>query len=487
MRVTDVITAPGTGEKEALLLAGAVEDASEHPIGQAIAREAAARFGGLPPVTGFAALPGPGVQGRVKDRTSPSAASRCSRSCPWRCPAALRQAVTTAGDAGRTAVLAGWHGQARAALMVADDLRPGAPAAVARLRGLGLRPVLLTGDNERAARAVAGQLGIPADSVLAGVRPEGKAQVIREMQADGWSAVFVGDGVNDAAALAQADLGMAAGTGTDAAIGAADVTLVGGDLSAVADADRARPCHDGRHPGKPRLGVRLQRDRDTARRAWLPQPPIRRDCHVRQLADRRRQQPAAAPLHPPVAARRGAGGGTVTAAGAGSVGGGHGWLGDLVRSAAGPVICAAVVTGLLSAWAATGGAGTLTRVRLQVTLAAVPMRAYLPRSAAAVGAAHVYLTVRNLTGTPDELIAVRSPIARDVVLTRRDGPGSQPVVIRGLTVPARGTLNLSPLTDDIVLEDPAPFENSAIVPLTLVFRHAGQVTIEASVTAPGAP
>ena len=96
--------------------------------------------------------------------------------------------------------------------------------------------MLLTGDNERAARAVAGQLGIPADSVLAGVRPEGKAQAIREMQADGWSAVFVGDGVNDAAALAQADLGMAAGTGTDAAIGAADVTLVGGDLSAVADA-----------------------------------------------------------------------------------------------------------------------------------------------------------------------------------------------------------------------------------------------------------
>ncbi len=236
MRVTDVITAPGTGEKEALLLAGAVEDASEHPIGQAVAREAAARFGGLPPVTGFAALPGSGVQGSVKDREVTVGSLALFEELSVEVPAALRQAVTKAGDAGRTAVLAGWHGQARVALVVADDLRPGAPAAVARLRGLGLRPVLLTGDNERAARAVAGQLGIPADSVLAGVRPEGKAQAIREMQADGWSAVFVGDGVNDAAALAQADLGMAAGTGTDAAIGAADVTLVGGDLSAVADA-----------------------------------------------------------------------------------------------------------------------------------------------------------------------------------------------------------------------------------------------------------
>ena len=236
MRVTDVITAPGTGEKEALLLAGAVEDASEHPIGQAVAREAAARFGGLPPVTGFAALPGSGVQGSVKDREVTVGSLALFEELSVEVPAALRQAVTKAGDAGRTAVLAGWHGQARVALVVADDLRPGAPAAVARLRGLGLRPVLLTGDNERAARAVAGQLGIPADSVLAGVRPEGKAQAIREMQADGWSAVFVGDGVNDAAALAQADLGMAAGTGTDAAIGAADVTLVGGDPSAVADA-----------------------------------------------------------------------------------------------------------------------------------------------------------------------------------------------------------------------------------------------------------
>ncbi len=166
---------------------------------------------------------------------------------------------------------------------------------------------------------------------------------------------------------------------------------------------------------------------------------------------------------------------------------GRGWLSDLTRSAAGPVICAAVLTGLLSAWAVAGGAGTLTRVRLEVTMAAVPMRAFTPRAAAAVGAAHTYLAVRNLSGTADELIAVRSPIARHVVLTRRGGPGSPPVVVGGLSVPADGTLNLSPLTDDIVLENPVPFENSTGVPLTLVFRYAGQVTVEASVTAPGTP
>ena len=151
------------------------------------------------------------------------------------------------------------------------------------------------------------------------------------------------------------------------------------------------------------------------------------------------------------------------------------------------MICAAVLIGLLSAWAATGGAGTLTRVRLEVTLAAVPMRAFTPQPRPPSEPRTLPRPIRNLTGAPDELIAVRSPIARHVVLVRRDGAGSQPVVVRALTVPARGTLNLSPFTDDIVLEDPAPFENSASVPLTLVFRHAGQVTIEASVTAPGAP
>jgi Cu+-exporting ATPase len=236
MSVTGIITAPGTGEKEALLLAGAVEDGSEHPIGQAIAREAAARFGGLPPVTGFVALPGAGVRGRVGENIVTVGSPRLLAGLSAEVPAALLEAVQTAEDSGRTAVLVGWGGQARAAVLVADRLRPGAAAAVARLRGLGLGTVLLTGDNERAALAVAGQLGIPARDVHAGIGPDGKAAVIRRLQAGGYPVAFAGDGINDAAALAQADLGMAAGTGADAAIGAADVTLVNGDPGSIADA-----------------------------------------------------------------------------------------------------------------------------------------------------------------------------------------------------------------------------------------------------------
>lgn len=168
-------------------------------------------------------------------------------------------------------------------------------------------------------------------------------------------------------------------------------------------------------------------------------------------------------------------------------GGARGWLADLAWSAAGPVICAIVVTGLLSAWAATGGAGSLTRVRLEVVMAAVPMRAFTPQAAGSAGAAHTYLAIRNLAGTPDELIAVRSPIARRVILVRRSSPASPPVTVGALTIPASGVLTLSPLTDDVVLEDPLPFEDSARVPLTLVFRHAGQITIEVPVTGPGTP
>ena len=133
-------------------------------------------------------------------------------------------------------------------------------------------------------------------------------------------------------------------------------------------------------------------------------------------------------------------------------------LRDLARAAFGPVICAVVLTGLLSAWVATGGAGTLSRVRLQVSLAAVPMRAFTPRAAASAGAATTFLTIRNLSGTPDQLVAVRSPIARHVVLTVRDGPAGPRVVVSDLAIPAHGTLTLSPFGDDVVLQDPAPFE-----------------------------
>jgi Cu+-exporting ATPase len=237
MTVTAVLTAPGSDEKEALLLARAVEDASEHPVGQAIAREASARFAGLPLVAGFTALPGAGVRGSVEDREVTVGSPALFADLGTEVPAALRAAVTEAEDDACTVVLAGWDGQAKAAIVLADQLRPGAAAAVARLHRLGLRTVLLTGDNEQTARAVARQVGIAEEDVFAGVRPEGKAEVIRRLQDDGGQpTAFAGDGVNDAVALAQASLGMAVGTGTDVAIGAADLTLVSGDPAAIADA-----------------------------------------------------------------------------------------------------------------------------------------------------------------------------------------------------------------------------------------------------------
>jgi P-type Cu+ transporter len=236
MRLHVVTTAAGTGQDEALLLTGAVEDASEHPIGQAIAREAAARLGGLQPVTAFASLPGAGVQGTVDGRlvTVGSPALFAELSLPI--PDDLRKAAEQAEAAGQTAVLAGWDGQARAVLVVADVLRPGSAAAVARIQRLGRRVVLLTGDSHRTALAIGEQLGIPAGDVFARVRPDGKAEVVRRFQAEGRSVAMVGDGVNDAAALAQADLGLALGTGTDAAIGAAGLTLVSGDPDSIGDA-----------------------------------------------------------------------------------------------------------------------------------------------------------------------------------------------------------------------------------------------------------
>jgi copper(I)-binding protein len=166
---------------------------------------------------------------------------------------------------------------------------------------------------------------------------------------------------------------------------------------------------------------------------------------------------------------------------------GWAWARDLLRAVAGPVICAVVLTGLLAAWVAAGGAGTLTRVRLQVTLAAVPMRAFTPQAAAAVSTATTFLTIKNLSGTPDELVAASSPIASRVLLTERTGPSASRTVIADLVVPAHGTLTLSPFGDDLILQDPAPFETRTTVPLILTFRHAGTVTIDAPVTPPGLP
>jgi copper(I)-binding protein len=155
---------------------------------------------------------------------------------------------------------------------------------------------------------------------------------------------------------------------------------------------------------------------------------------------------------------------------------------DLLRAIAGPLIGAVLVIGLLAAWTSTGGGGTLTRIRLQVTQAAVPMRAFLPQQAAKVPTATTFLTIQNLSGTPDELIAARSPLARSVVLRQRD-------LTEGgvLVIPAHGTLALTPIGEDLVLQQPSPYESRATVPLTLTFRHSGTVTIDAPVTGPGTP
>ena len=162
---------------------------------------------------------------------------------------------------------------------------------------------------------------------------------------------------------------------------------------------------------------------------------------------------------------------------------------DVVRAAAGPVICAVVLTGLLTAWVAGGGAGTLTRIRLQITQAAVPMRGFTPQAAAATDNATTFLTIKNLTSAPDRLVAVHSPVARHVALTQPIGlgVGAPRAVVSGLAIPADGTLTLSPLGDDVVLQDPAPYESLATIPLTLTFQHSGTVTINATVTAPGTP
>ena len=162
-------------------------------------------------------------------------------------------------------------------------------------------------------------------------------------------------------------------------------------------------------------------------------------------------------------------------------------LAEVARAAAAPLISAALITGLLAAWVITGGAGTVTRLRMQIVLAAIPMRGYLPSQARAIHQAPTYFTIRNLTGQPDELLSVRTPIARHVVLTGPPGPRETRPTVSSLAIPAHGSITLSPLSDDVVLLDPAPYESDMTVPLTLVFRHAGRVQVDATVSAPGAP
>ena len=185
-------------------------------------------------------------------------------------PGPLADAKLEAEARGHTAVVASIDGRPAALFAVADTVKPTSFEAVARLRALGLRPVLLTGDNATTARAVAAEVGI--DEVYAEVLPSGKADVIRRLQAEGRVVAMVGDGVNDAPALAAADLGLAIGTGTDVAIEASDLTLVSGDLRAAADAIRLVPGHATDDQAEPRLGLRLQRRRNPARRDRPAQP-----------------------------------------------------------------------------------------------------------------------------------------------------------------------------------------------------------------------
>ncbi|MCU1377594.1 MAG: copA [Acidimicrobiales bacterium] len=236
MALVEVITATGTSRTEVLRLVGAVEDASEHPIAQAIAAGARAELGALPAVESFASTQGLGVQGVVDGHAVVAGRERFLADWGLRLSGELAAGMVAAEALGRTAIVAGWDGEVRAVVVVADTVKPTSAEAVASFRRLGLRPLLVTGDNERAARAVAAQVGI--DEVIAEVLPEHKVDVVRRLQAEGAVVAMVGDGVNDAAALAQADLGLAMGTGTDVAMEASDLTLVRGDLRAAADAIR---------------------------------------------------------------------------------------------------------------------------------------------------------------------------------------------------------------------------------------------------------
>jgi Cu+-exporting ATPase len=236
MSVADYVTAPGTSEAQLLRLAGAVEHASEHAIAAAITAAGLASAGSLPPTDAFQALPGLGARAVTEGREVVVGRDTLLRDRGLAVGPELARHCAQWEAAGRTAVLAGWDGQARGAFAIADTIKPSAAAAVAELRRLGLRPVLLTGDNPQTARAVAAAVGI--DDVIAGVLPAGKAAVIRDLQAAGQRVAMVGDGVNDAPALAAADLGIAMGTGTDVAIGAADLILLRDDLGAVPTALR---------------------------------------------------------------------------------------------------------------------------------------------------------------------------------------------------------------------------------------------------------
>ncbi|WP_300402560.1 heavy metal translocating P-type ATPase [Nocardioides sp.] len=240
MSLRDVLTAPGEDVAQVLSLAAALEDASEHPIARAVVAGAAERLTdrSTERVTDFVSLSGLGVRGRVAGTEVIVGRPGLLRDQGLSLPVELEEAVSSAREQGGTVVAIGWDGAARGALVVADAVKDTSVEAIGQLRELGLRPVLLTGDDAVVAARVAREVGITEDDVIAGVLPTDKADVVRRLQGEGRVVAMVGDGVNDAAALAQADLGLAMGTGTDAAIEAGDLTLVRGDLRVAVDAIR---------------------------------------------------------------------------------------------------------------------------------------------------------------------------------------------------------------------------------------------------------
>ena len=236
MSLTALHLADGVERQNALRLVGALEEASEHPIARAIADAAGAELGQLPTVERFINREGLGAEGTVDGKRLVVGRPRLLEEHGLADSAELDALRQAAEAEGRTAIVAGWDGAVKAVFVISDTPKPSSAAAVRRLRALGLRPILLTGDNRTTAEAMAAEVGI--DEVIAEVLPADKAALVRRLQDEGSVVAMVGDGVNDAPALAQADLGLAIGTGTDVAIEASDLTLVSGDLNAAADAIR---------------------------------------------------------------------------------------------------------------------------------------------------------------------------------------------------------------------------------------------------------
>jgi Cu+-exporting ATPase len=240
MTLVDVMCVDGVTRDEALKNAGAVEKSSEHPIARAIVRAAEEEVGVLPPLDEFESLPGVGASGRIGGTIITVGREEMFRERLVILPKVIRDALTSSRELGHTAVIVTWGGQAKAVISLADQPKPTSAEAIASLRLMGLAPILLTGDNATTARAIAESVGIETDEhhLYAGVMPEDKVAVVRDLQERGYAVAMVGDGVNDAAALTQADVGIAMGGGTDVAMQASDLTIVNGDLRSVPDAIR---------------------------------------------------------------------------------------------------------------------------------------------------------------------------------------------------------------------------------------------------------